>query len=96
MKRTTIKKICEVTRLEYAQSSDPTDQSWFLFDSWPITDMPDWVPGWMNCSHPDEVYEWISREAETNPKIKEAMKKAGLRKKPQRIRDNGKAYITTA
>jgi hypothetical protein len=81
MNRKTIKKICDATGLVYEQSEDPADSSFFLWDPWPVYKKKEWVPGWCNCSHPDEVYEWMSINAGKNKDIYEAMKTVGLKPK---------------
>ena len=79
MDKKTILKMCKATGMEYRKSSDPdcTD-CWFVWDSWPITDMPDWMPSWANGIGPEELYAWLLEQSVMNSVIRQVMENVDI------------------
>ena len=74
MDKKIIAMLCRATGMVYDESEG------FLYDAYSLDTMPEWVPGWANCTHPSEVLCWISKEAKTNPKVNQEMSNVGLDK----------------
>jgi hypothetical protein len=65
-----IREIEEKTGLVFCDENCPCGNNDRLFKIVPGNDVPDWVPGWMNCADPGSVEKWLvdngklSREGE--------------------------------
>ena len=79
MHKQTIRKMCEVANVVYEKSLDPDCRSWFIWDSYDVEKMPDWVPGWANGIEPEALYEWMLEQSAVNADINLAMKAGGMR-----------------
>ena len=90
MHRQTIFKMCEAACVNYCDTSCCCgENNRLIWDSWPVTDMPEWVPGWVNGCCPEDLYEWMKQEARNNQEIRQAMKNAGMRVPPANKRLHG-------
>ena len=77
MHKQTVEKMCQAAHMRYEPSDE--DGAWFIWDAVSVTDMPDWVPAWVNGTNPDELYAWMLRQSETDPVVRRAMRDAGMR-----------------